>query len=213
MEWLNMLGSQTVRLWLAQSAVIFFLVSGAALLVFGISLIINSTAALRFIGRMNHWVSFRAATRSIEVPRDTRSIVLRYRYAFAVVFVAGGVFVLHGLLTQFNTRAAITLLGLEVINPRAADWLADSLRWALVLGNALAVVAGIMLAFFPARVSALEALGGKWISSRQATKGGNDMHMKMDGWVAIHPRESGGIIVLIALVMIGFFGMMASKVW
>ena len=213
MEWLNMLGSHTVRLWLAQAAVIFFLVSGTAMLAFGLSLIMNSSAALRFIVRMNQWVSFRAATKSLEVPRDTRSIVLQYRYAFAVVFVAGGVFVLYGLLTQFNTRAAITLLGLHVINPRAADWLADSLRWALVIGNALAVVAGIMLAFFPERVAALEALGGKWISSRQATKGGNDMHMKMDGWVANHPRESGAAIVLVALVMIGFFGMLASKVW
>jgi hypothetical protein len=213
MEWLNMLGSHAVRLWLAQAAVIFFLISGAALLVFGISLIINSSAALRFISRMNQWVSFRAATKSLEVPRDTRSMVLQYRYAFAAVFVAGGLFVLYGLLTQFNTRAAITLLGLHVINPRAADWLAESLRWALVLGNALAVLAGVMLAFFPERVSALEALGGKWISSRQATKGGNDMHMKMDGWVATHPRESGGVIVLVALVMIGIFGMMVSKIW
>ena len=213
MEWLNMLGSHAVRLWLAQAAVIFFLVSGAALLVFGLSLIINSRVALRFIGRMNQWVSFRVATRSIEVPRDTRSMVLKYRYVFAAVFVAGGVFVLYGLLTQFNTRAAITLLGLQVINPHAADWLAESLRWALVLGNALAVVAGIMLAFFPAHVSALEALGGKWISSRQAIKGANDMHTKLDGWVAAHPRESGGAIVLVALVMIGFFGMMVSKVW
>ena len=213
MEWLNMLGSHAVRLWLAQAAVIFFLISGTALLVFGISLIINCSAALRFISRMNQWVSFRAATKSLEVPRDTRSIVLQYRYAFAAVFVAGGLFVLYGLLTQFNTRAAITLLGLHVINPRAADWLAESLRWALVLGNALAVVAGVMLAFFPVRVAALEALGGKWISSRQVTKGGNDMHMKMDGWVATHPRESGGVIVLVALVMIGTFGMMVSKIW
>lgn len=213
MEWLNMLGSHAVRMWLAQAAVIFFLVSGTALLALGISLIINSSAALRFIGSMNQWVSFRAATKSLEVPRDTRSIVLRYRHAFAAVFIAGGVFVLYGLLTQFNTRAAITLLGLHLINPHAADWLAESLRWALVLGNALAVAAGILLAFFPQRVAALEALGGKWISSRQATKGGNDMHMKMDGWVATHPRESGGAIVLVALVMIGIFGMMGSKVW
>ncbi len=39
------------------------------------------------------------------------------------------------------------------------------------------------------------------------------MHMKMDGWVATHPRESGGVIVLVALVMIGIFGMMVSKIW
>lgn len=212
MEWLRMMNAPEVRLWLAQSMVIFFIVGGTALLAFGVCLLVNSTATLRFIAGMNRWVSFRRQTRALEVPRDTRSVVQKYRYWFAVVFIAGGAFATSGLLMQFNGPAVIKLLGLNAINPRAAIWLADSLRWALVLGNSLAIVAGVMLAFFPERIVALEALGGKWISSRKATKGGDDMHVKLDSWVATQPRPAGWIIVAVGLVMIGTFGMLLPRV-
>ena len=213
MEWLNLMGSPSVRLWLAQAAVIFFLVGGTALLVFGISLIASSAATLRFAAAMNRWVSFRSATRPLEIPHDTRQSVLKYRYVIAAVFVLGGLFTVYGLLMHFDTRAAIVLLGLNVINPRAAAWLADSLRWALLLGNALAVVAGVMLAFFPERIAALETLGGKWISSRKATRGADQMHLGLETWVVARPRTTGAVIVAMALVLIGTFSTLLPQLW
>jgi hypothetical protein len=213
MEWLNLMGSPSVRLWLAQAMVIFFLVCGTALLVFVISLIVNSAATLRFSAAMNRWVSLRAATRPLEIPHDTRSSVLKYRYVLAAVFVLGGAFTVYGLLMYFNTRAAVILLGLNTINPRAAAWLADSLRWALMFGNALAIVAGVMLAFFPNRVAALEAWGGKWISSRQATRGADAMHLGVESWVAMRPRAAGAIIVVMALILISTFGLLLPRLW
>ncbi len=213
MEWLNMLGQTAVRLWLAQSAVIFFLLVGISLLAFGIGLLVNSTAVMRFIGSMNRWVSMRTATRPLEIPRDTRRAVQKYRHWFAAVFVIGGGFALYGLLLQFNAVAVVRLLGLEKMHPNAAGWLVDSLRALLVLGNTLAVAAGIMLAFFPEKVEALEARAGRWISARKATKGADDMHVRLDSWVAVYPRAVGGTIVVIALLMVGVFGLMLPRVW
>lgn len=213
MEWLNMLGHPAVKLWLAQSAVIFFLLVGISLLAFGIGLLLNSAAAMRFIAGMNRWVSMRTATRTLEIPRDTRRAVQKYRHWFAAVFVIGGGFALYGLLLQFNAVAVVKLLGLDKMHPNAAGWLVDSLRALLVLGNALAVGAGIMLAFFPAQVDTLEARAGRWISARKATKGADDMHVRLDSWVAVYPRAVGSTIVVIALLMVGVFGLMLPRVW
>lgn len=213
MEWHNLMGNLSVRLWLAQATVIFFIISGAALLAFGISLIINSSGTMRFIAAMNRWVSMRRASRPLEVPRDTRHAVLKYRYLFAVVFVAGGLYASYGLLMQFNALAVIRLLGLDRINPNAAGWLADSLRWLLITGNAAAIVAGIMLAFFPDRVAKLEAQAGRWISVRQATRGADDMRIKLDSWVAVYPRAIGAAIAVFGLLMVGIFGSVATRLW
>ena len=62
MDLLNMMGNQAVRLWLAQSTVVFFIVAGITLLAIGISLIVCSAGTLRFFGRMNRWVSMRSAS-------------------------------------------------------------------------------------------------------------------------------------------------------
>jgi hypothetical protein len=213
MEWLNMMGSLSVRLWLAQATVMFFVVGGAALLAFGLSLIFNSSGTLRFVEYMNRWVSMRGASKSLEVPRDTRHAVLKYRYLFAVIFVTGGIYASYGLLLEFNAVAVIKLLGLEKMHPNAAGWLVDSLRWFLVAGNLAAIVAGIMLAFFPDRVAKLEAQAGRWISMRQATKGADDMKIKLDSWVAVYPRAIGAAIAVIGLVMVGIFGAVATRIW
>ena len=213
MELLNMMESLTVRMWLAQATVIFFLVGGAALLAIGMVLLVNSTGALRFIGSMNRWVSMRGASRPLEIPRDTRQAVQKYRYWLAVIFVASGAFAIFGLLTQFDIAAIVFVFDLGFLRPTVAAWLIDSVRWLLVAGNLAAIVAGLMLAFFPGAVVKLEARGSHWYSERKITKGGDEMNFKLDAWVAIYPRLAGGIIVLFALALIGAFGMMLPKVW
>lgn len=213
MDFLSMMKHPTVQLWLAQSMVIFFLLAGLALLVFGISLIINSGGALRAINRLNQWVSMRSATKALEIPRDSRPAVQKYRYWFAAIFAVGGAFALYGLLFQFSTPAVLRLLGMGALTPDVSHWIADSLRWLLVTGNVLAVAAGVLLAFFPARVETLETHASRWVSVRRMTKGADDMNIKLDSWVAVYPRAIGGINVAIGLALIGTFGLMASRFW
>lgn len=213
MDFLNMMGHPVVRLWLAQAMVVFFLLCGVTLLAFGVSLIVNSAGALRLIAGMNRWVSMREATKPLEVPRDTRHVVQKYRYAFAAVFVIGGAYAIYGLLTHFNTDAMIRLLGLKSFSRDVAPWLADSLRWLLIVGNLFAIIAGVMLAWFPGYVAVLEARAGGWVSMRRMIKGADNMNIKLDSWVAVYPRAIGAVIVLAALLLIGTFGMMVPRVW
>ena len=214
MEFLGMMSSASARLWLAQSAALFFLIGGICLLAAGIGLIVNGAVTLRFFSSMNRWVSMRRATRPLEVPRDTRPLVQKHRYWLAAVFVAGGVFAIVGLVTQFSTSAAITLLKLNGLHPAFAGWLVDAFRWVLIIGNLTAIVAGILLAFFPAAVAALEARGSAWYSERQAARGADTMRVtSLDNWVAAQPRAAGAIVTLFALGLISVFGLSLPGLW
>lgn len=213
MELLGIVESHAVRLWLAQSTVVFFIIAGITLLVIGISLLVNSAATLQFFGRMNRWVSMRHASRPLEIPHDTRLAVQKYRYSLAAVFVVGGIFAVFGLLNGIDTRGVIRVFGLEFMRPTVAEWLVDSVRWILVTGNLVGILVGILLAFFPQTVVKLEARGSRWFSERKATKGADTLNLGLDAWVVTNPRPAGWGIVVFALAMIGAFGMILPKVW
>jgi len=214
MDFLNVMDHQSVRLWLAQSITIFFLVSGVILLLTGIGLFFNGAGTLQFFGRMNRWVSLRRATKPIETMRDTRPLVQAYRYWLAAIFMAGGAFALYGLMAHFDARAVIHLLGLDYFRADVAAWLAESLRWILIVGNVVAVAIGVMLAFFPAALVALEARGGRWFSQRQAARGADTMRVTgIDNWVAASPRAAGVVIALFALGLIGAFALLLPGMW
>jgi len=75
-------------------------------------------------------------------------------------------------------------------------------------------VVGLMLAFAPDRIAAIEARGSHWYSERKLTKGADDMRsLKLDAWVAAYPRFAGWGIVVFALALIGAFGLMLPRVW
>ncbi len=213
MDVLNLLDTPVFRLWFAQSAVLFFFISGLVLLAAGAALILRSAAALRFFGTLNRWVSMRRATRPLEIPRDTQPLVRRRRHLIAVFVIAAGVFAISGLLTQYDARAAARLLGLESLRPDLALWLADSARWLLIAGNALGIAVGILLAFFPGLLSRMEARGSDWYSERRMAKGADAMNTGLDAQVAAHPRAAGVIITLMALLLIGAFGLLLPAVF
>lgn len=213
MDVLSFIDHPALRLWFAQSAVLFFFFSGLALLAVGLWLVLNSAAALRFFEGMNRWVSMRRATRELEIPRGTQSLVQRYRYLIAVFVIAAGVIAVSGLLTQYDARAAVRLLGLETQRPVLALWLADSARWLLIAGNAVGIVVGLLLIFRPGALAGIEALGSTWFSERRLVKGADAMNTGLDARVAAHPRAAGIIVVMLALLLIGAFGLLLPVVF
>lgn len=212
MEFLNVFGSHGFRLWFAQFLIVLFLVGGVASLAIGLSLIFNSAGMLKFSAGMNRWVSTRRAFKPVEVSRDTRQAVQKYRRWLAVIFVAGGIFAVYGLATQFNVKAVILVFGLDYFRPSFASWVVESARWVLIVGNLAGIAVGIMLAFFPAALMALEARGSRWFSERQLVKDRETMNLTLDNWVAQFPRASGCIITFFALVLIGAFGLMLPAI-
>jgi hypothetical protein len=207
MELLEILKSRAFMQWLAESLVVIFLVGGFVVLAVGLGLFFNSERTLRFFDTMNRWVSMRRTSRPLEVARDTRPFVQKYRRWIAAVFIAGGAFAVYGLAARYEARAVISLLNLNVFRPAFAAWVADSVRWILIVGNVAGIVIGCALAFSPRAVEKLEAGGGRWYSERQATKGADDQRFPLDTKVAAYPRASGLIMTFFGLVLVVTFGL------
>ena len=208
MEITRMLNSPAFTQWIAESLVVFFLLGGAAVLAVGLGLLLNSEATLRLFERMNRWVSMRRTSRPLEIVRDTRPLVQRYRRWLAAIFLAGGLYALYGLIMRFDTGAVIFALRLDFLRADFASWVIESTRWVLIVGNVAALVVGFALAFSPASVEALEAAGSRWFSERQLTKGSDDLRTPLDRRVAANPRAAGLIMAFFGLVLIGAFTLM-----
>src|SRR6185436_11546855 len=109
--------------------------------------------------------------------------VRKYGRLLGVIFMAGGSFALYSLATEYNARAAILLLGLDIFRPSFAEWAVDSIRWILMVGNAAGIVVGAALVFAPQALVALEARGARWYSERRHATNRDAMHLTLDDWV------------------------------
>jgi len=202
------LNSGAVRRWVAEVLTVFFLFGGLVGIAVGVGLILKSERTLRLFGILNRWVSLRRASRPLEISRDTTQAVQRNRRWLAAVFIAGGAFTVFILATKFEANAARQMFNLMALRPPVGVWIVESGRWILIVGNLIAVVAGILLAFFPSTVAALEARGSRWFSERRILKGSDNQNLTLDRWVAAYPRPAGVIITAGALLMMGNFGVM-----
>jgi len=205
---MQMLDSLAFWQWIVQALVVFFIVGGLAGIAVGCGLLINSARTLAFFGTMNRWTSTRRAMEPIDIPRNTAPVVQKYMRVFAAIFLAGGLYSLYALVAQFNIEAIIFSLKLGEVPPLISGSLIDGTRWILIAGNLAAVAVGIMMVFFPDKLTTLEARGGKWYSVRALTQGGDQMHTPLDRWVAASPRVAGAAIAVGSLVIVVSFAFM-----
>ena len=203
---MEFIDSHLFRQWAIQSLVVFFFVGGLVGLAVGACLVFCSKWTLRVFDALNRWVSMRSVAKPFELPRDTTRAVQKYRRWLAVFFIAGAVFSIFVLATKFDARAVISGFNLNTLRAPVAAWIVESAKWLLIVGNLVAIAVGIMLGFYPAAITALEASGGRWYSDRRLVKGADKMHLSLDQWVAAYPRSAGVIFMLTTLILVGNFG-------
>lgn len=208
---MEILNSYAFRMWATQFLIVLFLVGGLFVFAVGTGLIVANERMQRVFGVMNRWVSTRRALRQMEVVHDTAPIVLRYSRWFAAFFVVGACYSIVGLSGSFNERAMISMLNMNTWPRNYAEWWVESARWFLLLGNAVAIVVGIMLAFFPGRLAVLEAKGGHWVSDRKVAKGADAIRDPLGKLVAAYPKPAGWIIAVVGVLMVGDFAIMWSR--
>ncbi len=184
-----------------------FLVLGIVAAIVGIGLIFWKDATLRICASMNRWVSASDSLKPLEKPHDIGPFVSRYRAWFGAILILGGAFALFGLLVQFDLAATIGLLRTKLPGI-FVGWIANSLRWILVVGSAVGVAIGAMLLFAPDRLTALAARLDRWYSPPPVVKQADVMHLAPDRWVESHPRLSGSIILVGALIVVMSFGLL-----
>lgn len=169
----------------------------------GIGLIVASARTLRFFQVMNRWVSTRGAFRALDVPRSTEQFSHRHRRWVGWALIGGGIFASFGLLPGFNA-AAVGAVFAKGGTAHVLAIVAEALRWFLVVGSVAGVVIGAMLCFSPDALATLERYANRWISPRNALRGGDDMRLTLDRLVAAHPALSGWILTCTALGAVAY---------
>jgi len=191
--------------------VTIFLVGGVASFVLGCALVFSQAATLRFITRMNRWVSTRETFAGLDkridlepAPRpDGRRPVLGT--IFLIAGLAGIALVLWRLdflsaPRHINVQDRIlTSIGLE------------TLKWVLVIGFAFAAFVGVLMLAAPGRLAALEQRLNRWHSTDPIVAASEKVHTPLEPLVSAYPRASGSIIAIASLlVVLGMLSLLAK---
>jgi len=201
------MGATSNVMWqlLVQFLIVLFLVVAVSGLAVGVGLIVSSQKIVQLFHGMNRWVSTRHVLKSVEVPRDTDRLAHRYQRWVAGGFVLGGLIAIFGLAAGVDVRAISAALTDKRMMP-VVSVAVDTVKWFLIVGSAAGVVIGGMLLFYPNAEMTIEKFANQWVSSRQAIRSGDDMHMNLDALVEAHPKPAGWIIACTsaAAVIFGF---------
>ena len=181
------------------SALVFVLIVGVVGIILGLGLIARNESVLRLLERLNRWISLRRALKPLEVPRDIEQGVSKHPRGLGIVILAGAAFSLYFLLLRVSASDFTALLTARSTQG-ALLWFANSVRWALIGANIVALAIGIVLAFVPQTMAPLAASANRWISSRRLTVKADEMDLTLDNVVRAYPRLAGTLIAIGALV-------------
>jgi hypothetical protein len=188
---------QFIERVLIPAFVLFLLVGSVAGALLGLALALRSASAIRFMARMNRWVSTRRALRPVEIPRGMQPTV--HKKWLGIFLLAGGALAFYLLLARLQIPGAggtnlrrWLVLGLAL----------QTTKWFLVLGAVLSFAVGVMLLFFPRAYTAFEAKMNFWYSTRKLLPAESDsMRQPLDSMVVARPREAGWIIFVASAVV------------
>jgi len=190
-----------------------FLCGGVASFVLGCALVLNQGATLRFMTRMNRWVSTQETFAGLDKRIDLEPAARPdgRRPILGTLFVAAGLagiaLVLWRLQFLSGSPArpsgmpdgAVAIIGLE------------SLKWVLVVGFAFAAIVGLLMLAAPARLTALEQRLNRWHSTDPLVAASEKVHTPLEPLVSAHPRASGSIIAIASLlVVLGMISLLAK---
>lgn len=190
------------------SLVLFVLLGGLAGVLLGAALIWRSAAALRFVARMNRWVSSREALQALEAPRSIAAAPsAAVRRVLGAFLLFGGAFAVAFLFARLGALSR----GSYVPGVDLERWLVSgvtlaTLKWVLIAGSAAAFAVGVLMLFFPARLAALEARMDHWYYARLPARGEDTtitprMFTPLEPRVQANPRAAGWIIAVASLLV------------
>jgi hypothetical protein len=184
------------------TVVIFVMVGGLAGMLLGLLLVVRSDATLRFVRRMNRWVSTREALRPLDAPHMMEAPTPRLRRWLGAFLVFGGGFAVVYLLIRFNIDRGPYVPSVDlrrwVLSGIALEWT----KWFLVAGTAFSCVVGVLMVFFPQRLAAFEASMDRWYSSAGLLAADERMHTVLEPRVEANPRAAGALIAAASLLVV-----------
>jgi hypothetical protein len=184
-----------------QSIFVFLMVGAAFSLLVGLMLLLDSKRAFRIGERLDRWVSTRAVIKPLEEHRSISRPLYRMHRLLGSLICAGALYSLIVLgMPSGETAIAKSLSG---IGPRPfAAWVAESLRYVLLVGNFGALLFGLVFIARPSALKSLEAWADRRISERKAVMPLEKMRMSADQFLRRHPQTVGVLVILGSLYVL-----------
>jgi len=175
---------------LGQALYILLLLGAALGLLVGIMLLIDSQRVLRWNAYLNRWISTGESLRVLDQPHDLKRIVYRRHRIVGVVVLAAALYALDVLVFNIQTRPLVHIFR-DLANPGTLELFAEAVRLFLVAGNALAILAGIILVFRPSLFKGVEAWTDRQYSPRLSSQNLDAPRYQPDEFVRAHQRLAG----------------------
>jgi len=185
------------------------IIGGTGGVLLGCALVFRSAATLRFIQRMNSWVSTRQALRPLEVARnvDPAPGPGGRRPRLGVFLLVGGAIAVYFLIVRLDFARSPYAPGVDLVRWFLSGLALEATKWILVAGSAFAALIGLLMLLAPARFAAFEARVNQWHSSRRFLIADEKMHLPLEPHVEAHPGAAGWTIaaasLLVTLAMAG----------
>jgi len=189
---------------LGQTLYILLLLGAALGLLVGSMLLVDSQRVLRWNAYLNRWISTGESSRVLDQSRDLKRIVYRRHRLAGLVLLAVALYALDVLVFNFQTRALVHHFR-DLANPATLQLFVEGARLFLIVGNALAVLAGIILVLRPSLFKGLEGWTDREYAARLSEQVLNAPRYQPDEWVRAHPWVAGvlaavgGLFVLLSL--------------
>ena len=195
------------------AVIVVLLVGGLAGIALGFALVLRGDATLRFITRMNRWVSTQGVVARLEAPVNVEPAggLGQRRPLFGALLVAGGAAAVYFLMTRLEFHAAYAP-GVDVKRLFFTGVALKTMKWVLVAGSAFALVVGLMMLVAPQRIAAIERRLNQWQSPQRLVAADEKMHTPLEPRVEAHPRAAGWIIAGASLaVTIAMSGLLLAR--
>jgi hypothetical protein len=176
---------------------VFFIIASIFSFIVGIGLATRSNRMLHFYSFMSKAYSARRVLKPLTTPHYIEPEVFSHPALF-------GVFITLGALVSF-----IFLYGVDpaVFQPvyfgtfdlRASAMLAFNTWVILLFGNAACVVLGLIVLFFPRRLSSLESYVDTWFKTHRKDRPLYLARIEVEPWVLAHPTVSGITLSIMSL--------------
>jgi hypothetical protein len=178
---------------------VFFIIASVFSFIVGVGLAMRSARMLRFFNFMNTRISTRQLMKPLTAPRYIEPILLKYPEKLGAGIIIGALI------------SIVTLWGLDsiVFKPIfdgafsyvTAEILAGYTHAFLLIGNIFCVVLGVLLLFFPQRLSAIQRYTDRWLTLRKQTKPLHEPFFDVDKWVLANATVAGVTLSVLSLGM------------
>jgi hypothetical protein len=194
----NFIGQVSYPVFIACVFVFFILVSIFSFIV-GVGLALRSARMFRFFDFMNKRVSTRKLLKPLAAPYYIEPVVLKHPGILGTGILAGALVSLW-LLREVDDIVFQPIYS-GTFSIQTADILARYTHSFLMVGNALCVVLGLVLLFYPEKLTVIGRHTDKWLTFRQRTKPLHVSYFDTDKWVMSNATVAGVTLSLTSLLL------------